>query len=123
MAFEVDDNGNMTIVQGDSGEMTINGIPIDKNYKVYFAAQDAERNPIGNEIMVESLYKQSVAIKMTGNYTDLFVVPEDAKSAIYYFGVKICSEEDGTEDTLILGTTPFGGVNTITVYPRKVKGI
>lgn len=123
MAFEVDDNGNMTIVQGDSGEITINGIPTNKNYKVYFATQDAERNPIGNEIMVESLYKPSVAIKMTGNYTDLLTVPEDAKSAIYYFGVKICSEVDGIEDTLILGTTPFGGVNTITVYPRKVKGI
>ena len=123
MAFAVDEKGNIKIIQGDSGIIVFNNIPIDKNYKAFFGVQDAERNPIGSEIMVETLMKPSVAICMTGNYTDLFVVPDDQKSAIYYYGLKLCYEADGTEDTLILGTAPFGEQNTITVYPRKVKGI
>jgi hypothetical protein len=123
MAFDVNENGNIVMIQGDSGELVINGIPTDQNYKVFFAVQDVEREPIGNEIMVESNAKSSVAIKITGNYTNLFVVDDEAKSATYYYGVKICSDADQIEDTLILGGGSMGGLNTITVYPRKVEGI
>jgi hypothetical protein len=123
MAFKVDNNGNMQIVQGDSGELVINGIPTDQNYKIYLAVQNSERLPIGDEIMVESHLEPTVVIKMTGNYTNLFVVDEGAKSATYYYGVKMCSEVDNIEDTLILGDNVIGGLNTITVYPRKVEGI
>lgn len=121
--FDVDASGNMLLVQGDSVELNINGIPEDQNYKVYFAAQDMDRNPIGEEIPVESNYQSTVTIKLTGDFTDLFTVPEGDKSAKYLYGVKMCSLLDNTEDTLRLGDTPMGGDNFITVFPRKVKGI
>lgn len=123
MAYIVETNGNITMYQGDSLEIVINGLPTDQNYKVYFAAQDEERNPIGAEVEVETFGEPSVAIKLTGNYTNLFVVPEDAKSAKYYYGIKSCSVENDTEDTLLLGDSQIGALNTITVYPRKVEGI
>lgn len=123
MAYIVETNGNITLVQGDSIEIVVNGIPTDQNYQVYFAAQDEERNPIGNEIMVESLGASSVVIKLLGNYTNLFTVNEDSKSQRYYYGIKLCSVDDNTEDTLLLGESQIGGLNTITVYPRKVEGI
>lgn len=123
MAYKVDENGNITLIQGDSIEIVANGIPTDQNYKVYFAAQNEEREPIGSEIMVESLGQSSVAIKLLGNYTNQFVVDEDKKSQKYYYGIKLCSEIDDIEDTLGIGNTELGGLNTITVFPRKVEGI
>ncbi len=123
MAYKVDENGNITLIQGDSIEIVANGIPTDQNYKVYFAAQNEEREPIGSEIMVESLGQSSVVIKLLGNYTNQFVVDEDKKSQKYYYGIKLCSEIDEIEDTLRIGNTELGGLNTITVYPRKVEGV
>ncbi len=123
MAKIVEANGNITMYQGDSIEIVINGIPTDQNYTVYFAAQDVDRNPIGSEISVDSLGEASVAIKLTGNYTNLFVVDPDVKSQNYYYGIKICSVQDDTEDTMLIGETKIGDKNTITVFPRKVEGI
>lgn len=123
MAYLVDTNGNITMTQGDSIELVINGIPTDQNYKVFFAAQNEERTPIGNEIMVESYGASSVVIKLEGNYTKQLTVNEDSKSQRYYYGIKICSDTDNTEETLLLGDSVIGGLNTITVYPMKVEGI
>lgn len=123
MAYIVETSGNLTIYQGDSIELVVNGIPIDQNYEVYFAAQNEERVPIGSEIMVESLGQSSVVIKLLGNYTNQFTVEDDKKSQKYYYGIKLCSRNDETEDTLLLGESQIGGLNTITVYPRKVEGI
>ena len=123
MAYDIQTNGDMIIVQGDSVEVVINGLPTDQNYQVYFAAQDQDRTPVGNEIMVESNGASSVVIKLLGNYTNLFTVPEENKSQKYYYGIKLCSVNDQTEDTLLLGGQPIGGLSVITVYPRKVEGI
>jgi hypothetical protein len=123
MAYIVETSGNITLVQGDSMELVIDGIPTDQSCEVYFAAQNEERQPIGSEIMVESLGQPSVVIKLLGNYTRQFTVEEDKKSQKYYYGVKLCSRNDDTEDTLLLGESPIGGLNTITVYPMKVEGI
>lgn len=123
MAYIVETSGNITLYQGDSIELVINGVPTDQNYKLFFAAQNEEREPVGSEIEVNSNYQESVTIKLTGNYTNLFTVEDDKKSQKYYYGVKLCSVEDDTEDTLLLGESVIGGLNTITVYPRKVEGI
>lgn len=123
MGYEIQDNGDLTITQGDSFELVLNGIPTDQNYKIYFAIQNKERQPIGQEIMVESNLAESVVIKVVGNYTDLLTVEEDSKYATYYYGVKKCSDVDNTEDTLLLGNKKLGELNTIKVFPRKVKGI
>jgi hypothetical protein len=122
MGYEVQDNGDLTIYQGDSFELVLNGLPTDQNYIVFFAAQDAERNPIGNEIEVETQKTSTVTVFLNAGLTDLLTVEEGAKSQLYYYGVKICSTEgiNQKETTLILGDSE---INTITVYPRKVKGV
>ena len=122
MAFQVDNQGNISMIQGDSGTLVIEGLNSDKNYKVYFAVQDENRNPIGDEISVNSNYSSSVIFFLTGGYTDLLKVKKDENAAVYYYGVKICDEEDNVEDTLILANGDINDVNTITVYPKKVEG-
>jgi len=123
MAFTIDNNGNITLVQGDSGELVVTGLPTDQNYKVYFAIQDENRKPVGSEIIVNSNKSNSVIFVLLGTLTDLLTVKKGEDTATYYYGVKLCSEEDNTEDTLLLGDTDIGDRNSITVYPKKVEGI
>lgn len=121
MAFEIDNNGDITLIQGDSGELVINGLNTDRNYSVYLAIQDEKRKPIGNEIMVNSNNQSFVRFIITSDLTDLLTVKNNEEYATYYYGVKVC-DDTGYEDTLIIGDTGMGDKNTITVYPKKVEG-
>lgn len=123
MAFFIDNEGNITLVQGDDGTVTFDGIPTDRNYTVFFAIQDDKRRPIGDEVYVMSNNMSSVDISVPSSLTDLLTVKAGQETAEYYYGVKICDEDTGLEDTMILGNNEIGDLNTITVYPRKVKGL
>jgi len=122
MAFYVDERGNITLIQGDSGSLVIKGLDTQKNYTVYFAVQNKKREPVGNEIYVSSNMQSSVTFRLTGDFTDLLTVDKNSNSEIYYYGIKACSSVDNTEDTLILGNGSLGDLNTITVFPKKVEG-
>lgn len=122
MAFFIDNNGNITLVQGDSGEISLNGIPTDRNYIVYFAIQNENRETVGSEIFVNSNKSASVVIALPAALTDLLEVGRGEEYTEYYYGVKICFPSDGLEDTLLLGNSKIGDLNTITVYPKKVEG-
>ena len=121
MAFRIDENGNITMVQGDTGRLVVNGLNTDKNYTVYFAIQDEKRRPIGNEVYVQSNNQPTVVFELSSSLTDLLKVGHNDETATYYYGVKSCSP-DGFEDTLPIGGSDMGDKNTITVYPKKVEG-
>ena len=121
MAFMIDNNGNITMIQGDTGRLVVNGLMTDQNYDVYFAIQDENRRPIGNEISVQSNSQPTVVFELSSNLTDLLKVGQEEETHEYYYGVKTCTA-DGFEDTLIVGNGDMGDINTITVYPKKVEG-
>lgn len=121
MAFNIDENGNITLIQGDSGSLVINGLKTDKNYTVYFAIQDINRKPVGNELHVNTNKASSIVFELTGDFTDLLTVSPNASCAVYYYGVKLCSDNN-FEDTLLIGNGDIGSINTITVFPKKVEG-
>ena len=123
MAFKVDSNANISMIQGDSGSLIIEGLNTEKNYAVYLAIQNKNREPVGDEISLNSNYSSNVIFHLTGGYTDALTVPKGETYAIYYYGIKICDSTNNTEDTLILGNGELGEVNTITVYPKKVEGV
>lgn len=121
MAFRIDENGNITMVQGDTGRLVVNGLNTDQNYTVYFAIQDENRRPVGNEVNVKSNMQPTVVFELASQLTDLLKVAEDEETHTYYYGVKTCTAE-GFEDTLSIGGSDMGDKNTITVYPKKVEG-
>lgn len=121
MAFKIDENGNITMVQGDTGQLVVNGLNTDQNYTVYFAIQDENRRPVGNEVNVQSNMQPTVVFVLASQLTDLLKVAEDEETHVYYYGVKTCTAE-GFEDTLSIGGSDMGDKNTITVYPKKVEG-
>lgn len=126
MAFIVDtETGDITLVQGDSGELFIDGLNTDKNYTVYFAFYNSKRKRLGTEISVESNNSPNVTLIIPASLTDLLTVPQGAETAEYYYGIKVCYDYgDGyeLEDTVIIGNKDIGELNTITVYPKKVEG-
>lgn len=121
MAFKIDNDGNITMIQGDTGRLVVNGLNTDQNYDVYFAIQDENRKPIGNEISVQSNSQPTVVFELSSNLTDLLKVGQDEETHEYYYGVKTCTA-DGFKDTLTIGSGDMGDRNTITVYPKKVEG-
>lgn len=122
MAFVVDNSGNITCYQGDSGTLTVNGLPTDKDYSVYFAVQDEKRNKIGSEIVVNSNYSSTISFVFLPAITDNWQVNKNDEYTTYYYGIKICDGEN-LEDTLFIGGLDFGDNNTINVYPKKVEGV
>ena len=122
MAFMIDNDGNITMIQGDTGRLVVNGLMTDQNYDVYFAIQDENRRPIGEELRVKSNSQPTVVFELSSNLTDLLKVGQDEETHEYYYGVKTCTA-DGFEDTLTIGSGDMGDINTITVYPKKVEGV
>ena len=118
----IDENGTISLYQGDSGEITVTGLDDETNYTAYFAIQDEKRNPIGDELQVSVSNSNSVTFVLTPSFTDLLSVPVNKPYEIYYYGIKLCIDGTSTEDTLFISGGLYGDLNRIIVYPRKVKG-
>ena len=122
MSLIIDNDGTISLYQGDSGEVVVSGLDIEKSYTVYFAIQDSSRNLIGQELQVGVSNSDSVTFVLTPEYTDLLEVPKNKPYEIYFYGIKACESNTSREDTLFVADNTFGDLNRIIVYPRKVKG-
>lgn len=119
--FIVDENGDITLRQGDDGKLGLDGLPDDKEYVAYLAIQDKKRRKVGSEISV-NVSSSHIDFVFTPALTDLLTVPAKQDTEEYYYYVKICYQADGIEDTLILGNKGIEDMNVITVYPKGVEG-
>ena len=122
MTIEIDADGTITIYQGDTGEIVINGLDVDKNYIVYLSIRDKNRNLVGDELKITSNQRPSVAFFLSADFTNQLTVPKNASYETYYYGVKVCELGANTEDTLFIGGKSFGESNMILVYPKEVEG-
>jgi hypothetical protein len=120
MTISMDDSGTIRIFQGDTGEIVIDGLNPDKNYYVYFAIRDENRNLVGNELMITSNNSDSVTFKLSASLTDLLTVPDGEQFATYYYGVKITEAGSTDEDTVI---PELGGQRPMIVFPKVVEGV
>ena len=123
MAFYINENGDISLIQGDSGKIIVDGIDTDSNYTVYFAVQDEKRTPVGSELFVNSNNSSTVTFELTGDFTDLLTVPKNKPYSIYRYGIKVCNSSNNIENTLIIGKNDIGYENVMIVYPKKVEGI
>lgn len=125
MAFIVEEDGkSITLIQGDSGTLVVEGIDTDKNYKVFFSIYDEDGNIKGDEVYVYSNFSPIITFQIPATLTDLLKVDGSIDdTATYYYGIKTCHEDTGFEDTLCIEDSDIGELNTITVYPKKVEGI
>ena len=122
MSLIIDSDGTISLYQGDSGELVVSGLNSDKNYTVYFAIQDIDRNLIGEELQVAVTNSDTVTFILTPEYTDLLTVPKNKPYEIYFYGIKACEIDSNIENTMFIADTTYGDLNRIIVYPRKVRG-
>lgn len=123
IGFITKEDGTILARQGDSGEIYIDGVDIDKNYKVYFGVYDSKRKPVGREVYVYSNFSSEVVISVPSAVTNMWEVPKGEEFVEYYYGIKICDEETSMEKTLVLANCEFDTENILIVYPRKVEGL
>lgn len=121
MSLDIDENGTIFIHQGDSGNVIVDGINTDKNYTVCFSVRNGLRQLVGSELSVNSDFKQSVTFELASSFTDMFYVPDDEPFAVYYYGLKLCYDNNN-EDTLFVENTDYGHLNKIIVFPKQVEG-
>ena len=122
MSLIIDKDGTISLYQGDSGELVVSGLDNNKNYTVFFAIQDSDRNFVGKELQVAVTNSDTVTFVLTPEYTDLLKVPKQKPYEIYFYGIKACEVENNIENTMFIADTTYGDLNRIIVYPRKVKG-
>lgn len=115
-----EETGTITLRQGDSAELSIENIPDDRQYDVYFSIYDSNRD-IKFELK-ETPVDGSVTFKITPKLSNLLTVPVDQKTTTYYWAVKRCYEPDNFEDTLIVGDKKVSDVNKVIVYPLIAEG-
>ena len=123
MSLIIDNDGTVSMYQGDYGELVFSGLNPETSYTVCFAIQDAQRNIIGQELHVSVSNSDTVTFVLTPDYTDLLTVPKQKPFEIYYYGVKACETDSLVENTLFIANGTYGDLNKIIVYPRKVKGV
>ena len=119
----IDSDGTITLYQGDSGELVVSGLDSEKNYTVYFAIQDMDRNLIGEELQVAVTNSDIVTFILTPEYTDLLVVPKNKPYEVYFYGIKACEKDNNIENTMFISDSTYGDLNRMIVYPQKVKGV
>lgn len=123
MSLIIDNNGTISLYQGDSGEIVIYGLDSEKSYTVCFAIQNSKRNLIGEELQVAVTNSDNVTFVLTPEYTDLLEVPKNKPFETYFYGIKACETDTSKEDTLFIAQNTYGDLNRIIVYPRLVKGV
>lgn len=122
MALRIDENGTITMYQGDTGYIYANGIDTEKQYRMYLAIYNNKRQQVGEEIMKEALNVDRVEFKINIVLSNQLTVPLNKEYETYYYGIK--QNEIGTSDadTMFIGDGTYGDLNEIIVYPRKVIG-
>lgn len=122
MALSIDSDGTITMYQGDTGEIIINGLNTDKNYKVYLCIRDENDNVMGDELVEISNLKDKVKFFLSSKFTDLLTVPKGETNKTYYYAVKLCELGTQNEDTLFIAGKGYGEKNLLIIYPKQVEG-
>ena len=122
MALSIDENGTITMYQGDTGYIYATGIDPEKQYRMYLAIYNNKRQPVGEEIMREAKNVEQVEFKIDVALSNLLTVPLNKEYETYYYGIKQNELGTANADTMFVGDGTYGDIYEINVYPRKVVG-
>lgn len=122
----IDNNQTMRFRRGDSGFFYVDGIPVDRNYGVYFAIFDPETGEKASaELFVNSNNSQRVRFDLSVEFTTSLNGTE--KGRRYTYGIKICFEDE--EETVLPSVITENGRTFMqkapdgVVYSEKAEGI
>lgn len=95
MTIYIDENKNIYLRKGDTGQILIKGVPI--GYNVYLSIYNPDTNKIIKETQPVDAISGRAIIEFSNVFSDSLKVGE------WLYGVKICSGSgiSSTEDTLL----------------------
>lgn len=122
MTVTIDNEGTISLYQGDTGEIVVDGLNPEFNYYVFFAVRDDKNQLLAEELKLSSNNKTTVSFFLSADFTDKLIVPQYADFQVYYYGIKTIKQGSSQEDTLFVEGSDYGDKNLIIVYPKKVEG-
>lgn len=118
----VDVNGDIKCRLGDSGKVTVSGLPTDDDYKVSLAVFNPADRMILNEVSVQSDEEDTVDIPLDVAFTTSLGVGR------FFYGIKL-TDSDGEEQTVCPsaqedsdGNIAIPTPNSFIVKPLLVEG-
>lgn len=84
----VDFNENISCRQGDSGYVTVTGLPTDKDYKLCLAVSVPQTREIVGEVTEQTEKQDSVQVSIPSAFT------EKIGAGRFYYAVKLVDGED-----------------------------
>ena len=116
---------------GDTGNLRITGIPTSKNYKMYLEVIRARTQETVFELCVDSNNADNVLFVIDSEHSDLLTVSNINAPETYYWSVKICDPDTGSEDTVIpktkidpsTGLATFAKPYKLIVLYKMVEGL
>ena len=118
----VDVNGDIKCRLGDSGKVTVSGLPTDDDYKVSLAVFNPADRMILNETSVQSDNAGSVTIPLSVEFTTSLGVGR------FFYGIKL-TDSDGEEQTVLPkatedeeGNIALSNPKWFDVKPQLVEG-
>lgn len=84
----VDFNENISCRQGDSGYVTVTGLPTDKDYKLYLAVSVPQTREIVGEVTVQTEMQDSVEVGIPSAFTEKIGLGR------FYYAIKLVDGED-----------------------------
>lgn len=114
--------------RGDTGNIVFEGLPVDKDYTVYFSVTDIETGKkVVDELSLQSERRNKVTFFLSADYTNQFKVPAGENKTTYQYGLKICT---GNEEHTLLPEVEvtnekvtFKKAPKVYVYQQFVEGI
>lgn len=112
---------DLYMYQGDSGNVTIKGLPTTEDFTVYLDIYN-DNGDIIFHYYINSDFHHSVIIPISSTDSDGF------DAGTYYYAVKLCLP-NGTEETVIpplkntsMTPTNFKNKALFMVYPKQIEG-
>lgn len=84
----VDFNENISCRQGDSGYVTVTGLPTDKDYKLCLAVSVPQTKEIVGEVTAQTEMQDSVQVSIPSAFT------EKIGTGRFYYAIKLVDGED-----------------------------
>lgn len=117
---------DLYMFQGDTGNITIKGIPVTANFSVYLQISKEDGTEIYSNIVM-SEHKPFVIFPISANVTD------NVEPGTYTYAVKLCCMDPHgniTEETVIpplknttLSPTTYKNKALFLIYPKQIEGV
>ena len=116
-------NGStISLWQGDTGELTITGLPTDQDYTVYFGVFDPDSGTILGQVSDTSGASSSMTLSIPASFTDDFIIFPGETSRTFKWRIKRVDGSGNEYTDSLSGYNYFSNEYDFVLYRKQVEG-